>query len=57
MPNITTNRVFCALNSKKLRIIPQKTSNTLKKVFYYLIMSVDGAGTVVLYPCNRNHDK
>ena len=57
MPKITTNRVFCALNSKKLHLIPQKTSDTLKKVFYYLIMSVDGAGTVVLYPCNRNHDK
>lgn len=53
IPKITTNRVFCVLNGKKLHLMHQKTSNTLKIVFYYLIMLVDGAGSVVLYPCNR----
>jgi len=53
MPKITTNIVFCVLNGKKLHLMPQKTSNTIKIVFYYLIMLADGAGTVVLYPCNR----
>ncbi len=50
---ITANRVFYLLNCKKLHLIPQKTLNILKIVFYYLFISDDGANTVVLYPCNR----
>ena len=53
IPKITPNRVFYLLNCKKLHLIPQKTLNIIKIVFYYLIISDDGADTAVLYPCNR----